>query len=349
MLERTANSAMVARSGAPTLRNMRCTWFFTVCSERFNWAASSLLERPWRINWASCSWRGLKSWPLCRRIPAILFCAATKRNSADDKEGGQTASPAATHRIARHTSAAEASLRTYPSTPSCTIRRKTPSSASMLIIRTLICGLESTKKIREDGHHKLEQSAYNQRRDADDRDRVNQRRFHRRFQPHCFFNVSRQTLQNYVQNTARFTCLNHVSGEIIEDIRVLAHGIGQSGAAFHRGADSGQRLLKCRIFLVGRQNLQTLHQRQSGINHHRELAEKNGDVFHLDFAGAECRHHKFFALFPDCSRCDPLAAQLLSQRLLVRCHAFPGNFLSGSVLAGKCENWHGFNLSSVRR
>src|SRR5580658_3589073 len=54
-------SAMDARSVAPTLRNMRCTWFFTVCSERFRRAATSLLERPSRINCASCCCLGLRS------------------------------------------------------------------------------------------------------------------------------------------------------------------------------------------------------------------------------------------------------------------------------------------------
>ena len=82
---------MVARSGAPTLRNMRCTWFLTVCSERFNWAASSLLEKPWRINCASCRWRGLKSWFFCKPRPGRRNSAlATKRNSETDSEGGQT-------------------------------------------------------------------------------------------------------------------------------------------------------------------------------------------------------------------------------------------------------------------
>ena len=68
---------------------------------------------------------------------------------------------------------------------------------------------------------------------------------------------------------------------------MLAHGIGQGGAAFYRGPHSDQRLLECRVLLVRTQNFQTLHQRQAGINHDRELAEKDSNVFHRHPARAK--------------------------------------------------------------
>src|SRR5207237_961412 len=83
---------------------------------------------------------------------------------------------------------------------------------------------------------------------------------HRSAQLHGFFNVDRQSLQNDVENTAGFTSLNHVGGEIVEHLGMLAHGIGQGGAAFYRGPHSDQRLLECRVLLVRTQNFQTLHQ-----------------------------------------------------------------------------------------
>src|SRR6202011_4996085 len=58
----------------------------------------------------------------------------------------------------------------------------------------------------------------------------------------------------------------------------------------------------------------------------------------------ESVHGKLFALFADCARRNALAPQLLPQRLFGWRHALPGDFLSGSILAGKCEDWHGFRL-----
>ncbi len=104
------------------------------------------------------------------------------------------------------------------------------------------------------------------------------------------------------------------------------HGIGQGGAAFDRGAHSGQRFLKSRVLLVGRQNLQTLHQRQAGVDHDRELAEENGNVLGLDLVHAEAGHDKFLAFFPDGSRRDALAPQLAGQGLLVDRGALAADF-----------------------
>src|SRR5580704_2480039 len=51
--------------------------------------------------------------------------------------------------------------------------------------------------------------------------------------------------------------------------------------------------------------------------------------------------------FSDRTGSNMLTPQRLAQSLLVWCYALSGNFLSGGILAGKCENWHGFSLSSV--
>ena len=192
---------------------------------------------------------------------------------------------------------------------------------------------QAGKQVGEDGHHPLQQGADDQARQADDGDGINQRRLHRSFQAYCFLHVDRQALQNDVQNTAGFAGLDHVGGQVVEDDWILAHGVGQRGAAFHRSADAGQRLLERRVFLVRRQNFQTLHQRQAGIDHDRELAKEDRDVLGPDLAGSERGHDKFFALFADGTRCNALAPQCLLQSLLVRCYSLSGNFLSGGVLA----------------
>ena len=98
-----------------------------------------------------------------------------------------------------------------------------------------------------------------------------------------FFDVDGQALQDDVQNTAGFAGFNHVGGQVVEDLGIELHGVGQSGAAFHRGAHAGQRLLEGRVLLVGGQNFQTLHQGKAGVDHDRELPKEDGNVLGLDF------------------------------------------------------------------
>ncbi len=147
-------------------------------------------------------------------------------------------------------------------------------------------------------------------------------------------------MQNDVENTAGFTSLDHIGREIVKDNGILAHGVGQRGAAFHRGPHPSQNLLERLIFLVRGQDFQTLHQRQPGIDHDRELAKEDRNVLGLNLARAERGHGKFFAFFANGTGRDALAPQRLRQRLLVGCHPLAGYFLPGCVLAGKCEDWH---------
>ena len=205
---------------------------------------------------------------------------------------------------------------------------------------------QSSKKVGEDGHHPLEQGADNQRRHADDGDGIDQRRFHGRFQANRLLDVDRQALQNDVENTAGFTRFNHVGGEVVEDGGILAHGIGQRRAAFHRGADAGQRLLEDWFsWLAARISRHCTSGSPASImteNWRKKIAMS----LTLTLLDPKVGMAELFALFPDCARRDALAPQLLSQRLLVWRYALSGNFLSGCILAGKCEDWHGFNLSS---
>ena len=97
---------------------------------------------------------------------------------------------------------------------------------------------------------------------ADNRDRVNQCRLNGGAQLDRLFDVDGQALQNDVENTAGFAGLDHVGGQVVEDHRELAHGVGQRRAAFNRGPDAEQRFLESGILLVGAENLQALHQRQ---------------------------------------------------------------------------------------
>ena len=204
---------------------------------------------------------------------------------------------------------------------------------------------QAGKQVGEDRHHKLEQRAHDQDSNRDHGHRIDQRRLDRRPQAHGFFDVGRQSLQNDVENTAGFSSLDHVGSEVVEDVGILAHSIGQRRAPFHRGANPGQRFLKRLVLLVGRKDFQALHQRQTGIDHDRELAEENRDVLGLNLARSKRGQSELFAFFADCPWGNALAPQVLRQHLFVRRHPLPGDLLSGCILAGKCKDWHGFSFS----
>ena len=146
---------------------------------------------------------------------------------------------------------------------------------------------QADEQVGENRHHPLEQRGHDQHREGDNGDRVDQSRLDGRAQLDRLFHVDRQALENDVENTAGFARLDHVGGQVVEDDGIVAHGIGQRGAAFDGGPHAEQRLLKSRILLVGAENFQALHQRQAGIDHDGELAEEDGHFLDLDLAAAE--------------------------------------------------------------
>src|SRR5208337_697912 len=169
---------------------------------------------------------------------------------------------------------------------------------------------------------------------------VNQRRLDGRAQLDRLFDIDGEALQDDVENTASLAGLDHVGGQVVKDIRILAHGIGQRGATFDGGPDPEQRFLEAGILLVGAENLQALDQWQAGVDHDRELAEEYRDVLDLDLAGAKGGHRKFLALLPNGAGRDALLAELGGEPVLGGSYALSLNFLARSVLSRKRKNWH---------
>src|SRR5208337_1335650 len=169
---------------------------------------------------------------------------------------------------------------------------------------------------------------------------VNQRRLDGRAQLDRLFHVDGEALQDDVENTASLAGLDHVGGQVVEDIRILAHGIGQRGTTFDGGPDPEQRFLEAGILLVGAENLQALDQWQAGVNHDGELAEEYRDILDLDLAGAKGRQGKLLALLPDGAWRDALLAELGGEPVLGGGYALSLNFLARSVLSRKRKNWH---------
>jgi hypothetical protein len=62
--------------------------------------------------------------------------------------------------------------------------------------------------------------------------------------------------------------LNTASRErMVEHLGVFAHRVGEGGAGFHVILDGGDHLLEGRVGLLLAENLQALHQRQTGVDH----------------------------------------------------------------------------------
>src|SRR5207248_3305795 len=161
-------------------------------------------------------------------------------------------------------------------------------------------------------------------RDGQDAYRVDQGRFHSTLQFDVLFDVRRKTLKNGVENTARLARFHHVHVQGVEDFRRAAHGGGKRCASFNLGARAGQDFLKDLILLLARKNLETLHQRKTGVNHDRELAREDGQLLGID-AATKCGDIEFLPLLGHFCGGNLLALQNARQFRLVRCSHHSAN------------------------
>ncbi len=117
----------------------------------------------------------------------------------------------------------------------------------------------------------------------------------------------RETHQDGVENTTRLTRRDHVDVELIERPRMLPQGVGHGVAGLdveHHGA--GHVLQRLVLALLG-ENVEGLHQRQTRVDHRRELPGEDDDVPHLDAAAARL---STLRLLVDLDDGQPLAPQL---------------------------------------
>ena len=172
----------------------------------------------------------------------------------------------------------------------------------------------STPKSIEQRHENRNDLPQQQRdhasRDADqDRDRIDHRGLHRALQLDVLFNVGGEALQNGVENTARFSRFHHV---VRRAGRTPCRTASSRRKASRRlrptRAYAGQNLLEGLVFLLAGQNLQALHQRQAGVDHHRELARENGQFLGIH-AAAEGGDVEFLALLRELADVDLLALE----------------------------------------
>ncbi len=122
------------------------------------------------------------------------------------------------------------------------------------------------------------------------------------------FDVGSKTLEDGVENTTGLARGDHVDVEIVEGCRVFAHRLGERGPALHILSHLEDDFLKDLVVLLLTEDVEALHQRQAGVDHHRELAGKDREVFRLD-ATAELRQGDLLAFLLDGGDDDLLATE----------------------------------------
>jgi hypothetical protein len=93
-----------------------------------------------------------------------------------------------------------------------------------------------------------------------------------------FLDVGREALEDGVENAARFAGCHHVGEEPVKGAWMLAHRVGKRHPAFHgfTGLENGNG--KTLVRFLRSQDLQTLHQRQTGVDHDAELTREDGQA-----------------------------------------------------------------------
>ena len=95
--------------------------------------------------------------------------------------------------------------------------------------------------------------------------------------------------------------------------RMFAERLVQRGTAFHIRLDVENQPLHRRLVVAVSDDLESLHQRNTGGQHRGELAAEHRDVFRLDLAASLER----LRLLLDLADGDALAAQVCAQRAFV--------------------------------
>ncbi len=127
---------------------------------------------------------------------------------------------------------------------------------------------------------------------------------------------------------------------------MFSQSISQSFSGFNITFDRGQNFLKLFVFLLRRLDLETLNDRQAGIDHGRKLARKDNDIF-LGYLGLKKGQIDFnvFRFFFDLEVGDAFFPQVKGDNAFGECFSFTLNFLALAVFALPFECVHNVSLS----
>jgi len=126
---------------------------------------------------------------------------------------------------------------------------------------------------------------------------------------------------------------------------MFSQSISQSFPGFNTIFDRGQNFLKLFIFLLRRLDLETLNDRQAGIDHGRKLARKDNDIF-LGDLGLKKGQIDFNVLrfFSDLEIGNAFFPQVKGDNTFGECFSFTLNFLALAIFALPFECVHNVPL-----
>ena len=120
---------------------------------------------------------------------------------------------------------------------------------------------------------------------------------------------------------------------------MLAQGLGQGGTTLHIGHDLLDHRLEMRLFQLPAQNVQTLDQRQTGIDHGGELPREDAQVLDPHTLLLQELEFDILGLFLDRGDDDPALPEVFPHVAAV----------GGLVLAGQGFTLRGFSLPDKLR
>ena len=130
----------------------------------------------------------------------------------------------------------------------------------------------------EDRDYKNQKRSDHQQGHRQDGARVHHGPFHFPFQVHRFFDVFCQPVEDGIQNTARFPRGHEVAEQVVEDRRLLAESVGESGARLDVPFHLDQNFLEIFIILLAGEDFQALNEGKPGVDHRGELAGEDDDL-----------------------------------------------------------------------
>ena len=189
-----------------------------------------------------------------------------------------------------------------------------------------------------DGMTKIEEDREDAGEDDQDRGRVEERALDLALQLHVLLDVDRQAVQDRVEDTADLSGLDEVAVERVEDLRVPAERVAEGRALLHVRLHVAQDDLEELVVRLVPEDVEALHDGQTGVDHRREEAREGDQIFLAD-ARADLEVCPL-GLLLDLGRVELLGAQARLDRVLGLGlhHALPD--LSGLTSGFPCELGH---------
>ncbi len=114
-------------------------------------------------------------------------------------------------------------------------------------------------------------------RDGDEEDghRIDHRSADLPLQLDVLLDVDREALEDRVQDAAHLAGGDEVHEEVVEDLRVLAEPLGEGAALLDVDLDLLEDRVEALVLTLGREDVETLHEGQTGVDHRRELPRED--------------------------------------------------------------------------